>query len=610
MSLLIHKAHIENLRGYQRASLGLARSATILVGQNNSGKTSILRIINWLINHAPDSLLDGTDLPTSDDIQFLIPARSTPHRARRLTLEIEVSDGRSYSKYKCKNGIAQLRFNIRQTPHWNIYLAIGDPVRGEKAESQPLAIELLQLLRKEHVFLYIPSFRDGHSPRFKTTLHDAFRSKISERALHSSPTGAPSEYRKIKKALDQVRDVAEDLANPLWNDMRKHLPPGLAKKARISLDSTPEDLVDWLTKHLNLIISTGLHDEEMVHVTDLGSGLQSLLDLAVHCSIKVSGVTEIIFVIEEPESFLHPSAQRTLARSLLSNPNSNKTIITTHSPIIVEEANYSDIVICSDQRFYEPSIVDGQEREEINAALLNGYGAEMVFAKSVLLVEGEGDRLLFERLRRRLTSFDNTGRTDELFVVPVGGNNRFAPWIRLLESYAQRGDRPIKWFIAADGDASAQVRQAFSNVGLTIPSLVNQSIGAVGAAQSTTLDAWVKAIIALNRATRSGSINFALLPVDLEHAALSNAGQKTLTAIAQKIECADSSMDGLLRFLGSKATSSTNGVKQPWMRGAIANIIPWRELNSEVRAIVSRWLEGVMPRSSARTLLQKADFPD
>jgi hypothetical protein len=608
MALDLSKAYIENLRGYSSCSIGFQRRRTVLVGKNNSGKTSILRLIDWLLNRADDPLVEGKRPPSDDLLEFLLPANTARHRARRLTLEIIVPDRRSHRRFQCQGGVAKLRINLRKTQQWFLYLALGPATRGESAESQPRALELLDRLREDIDFLYIPSFRDGASPRFRETLLNALQIRLSERALHSAQAGAPAEYRRVKRALGEICSIAEQLASPLWTDMRRYLPPGLAQNANFSLDIDPSGLIDWVSANLRFRLSTGDHDEGLVRVTDVGSGLQSLLDFAVHRSSAISPNKNCILVMEEPESFLHPSAQRTISRALLSDTNIQKTIITTHSPIVVEEAKYSDVVLCRNQSFYEPSAVSDDQREQINAALLTGYGAEMIFTQSVLLVEGEGDRLFFERLRRRLAPFDKSGAIDELFVVPVGSKTQFGPWIRLLESYTYRGDRPISWLVAADGDAASQVRQAFSDAQVQVPLRIIRAIGHVGAEMEHGAERWAQAVRALNTLTRRRRVTFMLLPVDLEDAMLHNLSNDTAALIAGKIGCQEPTREGLLAFLGSKASNNQNNspVKAPWIRGLIAENIRWQEVSDDIFMILRRWFSGAMSLPRANRILRKA----
>ncbi len=600
----IEEARVENLRGYTSCGFSLARAKTILVGQNNSGKTSILKLVNWLLNEAPLDLLNGQDSPSPDLFEFLLPARRTRNRARRLTLLIQVPDGRSHRRFRCNKGVAELRLNVRQTPSRSVYVALGAPSRGELAQSHDRAIELLDRLRKEHSFIYIPSFRDAKSPRFQSTLHGALRGQLQQRALHSAQGGAPSEYREIRKALRAVGKVAEDLASPLWDEMKGHLPAGLAEKATIRLRSDPADLVEWLSAQLELRLSTGSHDKDGVSVDNVGSGLQSLLDLAIHRASTDSD-RECTLVVEEPESFLHPSAQRTLARALLTDESVEHSIITTHSPIVLDEAPYGDVVVCRDQMFFEPRDAKDEARSEINAALMTGSGAEMMFARSVLLVEGDGDRQFFEQLRRRLAAHDETGRTDELFCVWVGGKHSFAPWIRLLQSYVQRGEQPIYWLVVADGDAPSQVRQAFLHAEVPVAAPVLSEIGRVGAEMHNGIDAWASAVAKLNNVARSSEVPMALAPVDIEYAALCEASRDTLEAFADRFGAPGRSKNELLKFLGSKgATQPTAGRKDAWMRAHIGANLPGSEIPNDIRTVLLRWLEPAMKKAAAQRLVR------
>ncbi len=97
-------------------------------------------------------------------------------------------------------------------------------------------------------------------------------------ARNSPPTGrCPTEYRKIRAALDEIEHVADELVSPLWAQLRASnvVVPGLAELGKVTFSSTPEDLVDWLVNQASLAISTGTHDERMVSPSEVGAGLQS-----------------------------------------------------------------------------------------------------------------------------------------------------------------------------------------------------------------------------------------------------------------------------------------------------------------------------------------------
>jgi predicted ATP-dependent endonuclease of OLD family len=160
---------------------------------------------------------------------------------------------------------------------------------------------------------------------------------------------------------------------------------------------------------------TGEHDPKTVAPVEVGSGLQSLIDLTILRARKGADELNEIIAVEEPEAFLHPAAQRTLARSLFEQQTA--LVVSTHSPLIVDEAKFGAVVLVRDHRMFAPAAQSDERREEINTALLTGQGSEAIFSRCVLFVEGEGDGLFFEALRRRLASVDDSGRVDQLAIV-------------------------------------------------------------------------------------------------------------------------------------------------------------------------------------------------
>jgi hypothetical protein len=369
-------------------------------------------------------------------------------------------------------------------------------------------------------FSLVPASRDAHLIRFQNAFRDAVLSKLEERAVHSRRSGAPGEYRVIKRALEQIRDVADGLVLPLWDDVHVALPPGLAQSARVTTELDTRSLVGWIADRTTLRIATGDHDSATVDAGEVGSGLQSLLELALQQVREESDEVERIIAVEEPEAFLHPSAQRTLAR-IISQAESGKRLISTHSPVIVDESRFGETVLVRDHRFLSPSPVEDEARAAINTALLSGHGAEMAFSRCVLLVEGDGDRAFYEGLRRRLARASGDGRLDQLYVLPVGSKSAFAPWLRMLTSYGTEGDRPVTWLVVADADAATQVRQAHAQAGIRLPSqLRSELLTAAAARNNSDPSVFVAATDRVNRAARLENVSLHLSPIDLEHCEL------------------------------------------------------------------------------------------
>lgn len=585
-----------NLRGFEATNLTLGDGMTFLVGPNNAGKTSILRLIDWFLNQVRVETVAGTLNLTDAEAAWLLPARSTRNQARRLTLGVEIADGRSRRRFPSTNDIVDLRMTVWATGE--VRLNVGQPRRGEDtdAHNRSLALELFRDIRAATAFTLIPASRDASSESFRAALRAAAVAKLEQRALHSRRGRASAESAAIKKALDEIRRVSAELVAPLWDEMKHAMPPGLARSAELGPSIDAHSLVNWVADNTQIQLVTGDHDALGVDAVEVGSGLQSLLEMAVNRAGGSSRDVEWILAIEEPEAFLHPSAQHTLARLLRSTPG--RLLISTHSPVLVDEARYGEVVLVRDHHFYEPRVTSTVRRHQINSALLTGHGAEMAFASSLLLVEGEGDRLFFERLRRRLAIETSDSCLDRLYVLPVGGKTGFGPWLRLLHSYGEAGNRPIRWLVVADDDAAQQVREAYRQAGLRLSQDVVDAVreqrqalaasGGLAGAKDVTLK--------LNRLARS-SARFCLLPGELEGSALASASDHTCGLIAESIgDDVPDTRKTLTTWLGKH--------KSPWLRALLADQLPWPEIDDVVADIMTGWMIGAKGTDEARRVFK------
>ena len=576
MSVTLCGVQVENLRGFRSAVLNLDRDIVLLVGPNNSGKTSLLRLLDWVVNTADDTILTGQRMLDSDECALLIPARDTRGGARRLTLLVGIADGRRHQRFNATNGVTRLRFRLRNQ---RMYINVSTPSRSEPLGHEAPALELLHELRRSLRFKLIPAFRDARSSRFHETLTQALEAKLRERAVHQAQGGAPNEYRQVSRALTTIKEVADGLVEPLWTEMQDGV-MGLARDGNLHLDAEAGDLVQWMASNIKFQLVTGDHDSRAVSPVEVGSGLQSLLDLAVLRGEGAIDAERSILAVEEPEAFLHPSAQRTLARGLLDNAGLTR-VISTHSSVLVEEAQYGDVVLLRDHKIFPARPPEDDRRRQINTTLTAGQGAEAMFARSVLLVEGPGDRAFFEALRRRIARRDQSHRTDDMAIVQVGSNTAFAPWIRLLESYQDTatGERPIEWLVVADSiDATTEVARAFRDAALTIPAEIDTALrGITQPASAGDHGACIDRTREFNDLAAGSGVRITFLPIDLEWCALQASSQNTLNSLADSFGLARGTRTEFLARLGSKhgAGPGADPRKDPWIRAAIARTAPW-----------------------------------
>lgn len=461
---------LENIGGFRTTEFHLGHD-TLLIGENNSGKTSLLRVINWVLEDLDEQLLRGRRELSRDEQQLLLPARATRNRARRIFLRVHISDGRSARKFAADDRqIAEVRVQFRPG---NNYARLGAPTRGETPETEANAISLIHRLQSDYSCLYVPATRDGTSALFSELLRSALRQRLKREMIYDGvgrPAGAP---KVTLDAATRLSSHASEIAGSVWDDARELLQGGFNPTGLFATQITPTDLVDLSIQQMEARFSTGEHDLETVAVDGLGAGLQSVLTMAI-AQLSMAGRYNRLLLLEEPEAFLHPSAQRTIAQQIFGRENT-QTIATTHSSAILSEVSPSNVVVLRSHSAFPASRVD-ERQEAKDRYFLSTLVSETMFDRSLLLVEGPGDVAFFESLRRRLYEHLPAALLNRMRVSAVGSKNSFGPWLRLLRRFTNStsGDQAFNVLVCADSiDAGSEVIRALRESGIVVPAALS-----------------------------------------------------------------------------------------------------------------------------------------
>lgn len=614
MSVLIDSILFENIRGFDKCSIDLSKEKLVLIGRNNSGKSSLLLLLDMLINKIDVEALKRKENASKLIWETLQPARKTGSKPRRISLNLKLTRESEIKYYGAnRKGLVRLRVGMLPANGLKLFVKLGKPKRGENKESDRKALKLLNLLQNRTNFQYIPPFRGASSVYFQKMLSEAMKGELIKGSTHTIQAGAPRGYRITNDARKNLESIAEELTTPIIEELTELLPAGMLKEALPKAEIIHDDMLNWLSENIHLRLITGDHDIDSVKAISVGSGVQSLIGVVAQQLLegglkRKRRYVQNIIAIDEPEAFLHPSAQRLMARAILSSGQYDMSIITTHSPIIVEEAKFTDLVICEDHKFYFPELEDDND-ENIFSVLLKGRGAEAIFAKSVLMVEGAGEAYLFEELRRRISKNDKTGKCDNLFVLSVDGKGSFSKWLKFFNAINSYQQNPIKFLMLADGDGAKDIRRSLLESDYEILNNLKQDIDEIIISYDTNkVSRWKHYIRRANVKFVNNAIPAHFSNVDLEYVSLKNASDKTLRKIANAIGVPFIDRDSFIKKLGSKGIDGKKegSKKTPWMRSHIATHLPRGEMHSDLIAILERWIAGSMSKAQAKRLL--ADF--
>lgn len=196
-------------------------------------------------------------------------------------------------------------------------------------------------------------------------------------------------------------------------------------------------------------------DEKFIPMTHKGTGYRRLFMVARfrYLAEKSKG-NNIIYLIEEPETFLHPTAQQDLLSALKELSEENQVITTTHSPVFAGATNVKGVVLCTKegQSNYE-NVTEGNEQDFL-FKIIDELGIKPSFNlrdhfDKILFVEGQDDSTFYKIISSTLLGMD----LKNILILPCGGSS-VESFINI--EYFKKNGREL--FLILDSDKGLKVR--------------------------------------------------------------------------------------------------------------------------------------------------------
>ncbi|HET8892273.1 MAG TPA: AAA family ATPase [Candidatus Angelobacter sp.] len=125
-----------------------------------------------------------------------------------------------------------------------------------------------------------------------------------------------------------------------------------------------------------------------IPLTHCGTGIEQLLSLATFALTSPPGC---MLLMDEPHSFLHPSAERKLVEFIHQN-NKQHFVVSTHSPILINSVE-ADRIIYLQSPGSDFSVASAAVHERSRMLLELGYrNSDVLFNDRLIAVEGESDK--------------------------------------------------------------------------------------------------------------------------------------------------------------------------------------------------------------------------
>jgi putative ATP-dependent endonuclease of OLD family len=430
---------------------------TVLVGENDSGKTAIVDAIRLTLGSR------GEDLRVAvDDFHLPKAAARTSSLLIRCSFE-DLSAEEEISFWEwctlAEDGGVSLHAVLRATltdkgTAKRTYTEFRSGLQGDGPAIQGALREYLRVTYLRPLRNAEGELSAGRRSRLSQIL-SAIPEMLAEKEsdFSSEKTEEPTTLAGIvAKADHQIHgnETVKGVEKRINQDYLADLSVGL-EQLTVSLGIGTKLTLVQVLERLDLTLkSPGEYQEPLRR----GLGLNSVLFMAAELLLLQSQSDQLpVLLIEEPEAHLHPQLQarfmQIMSERAADSTNPIQVILTTHSPQLASQARLEDMTLMACGMPYP--LANGQTHLEASdydflRRFLDATKANLFFAKGVLIVEGDSENLLLPAIAEVLgRSFSKHG----VSIVNVGHVGLFR-YSRILRR--KNGILPIPVACLADLD--------------------------------------------------------------------------------------------------------------------------------------------------------------
>ncbi len=382
---------------------------TVLVGENNSGKTAFLEAIRMCLDRLRGrsrSIFHEYDYHFADET-------STPAAADPIEIELffqepkqgawpdEIIQDLEKVAVLGDDDRYRITFSVTSsfdsagadfTLDWSFLDADGNPLTGAAKN-----VSYLTTLQRLCPSFYLSALRDA-SQHF-TSRGRYWRAFLSEASIpEADRQNLEAEFAKLNDQLLAAHQPLADVRTRLEN-AKKVIDFGAGDA--VAVDALPTKLFALLSRTQ---VSLASRAGAKIPVARQGEGTQSLMVLLLFDAFlrsqlsQLDSIAEPITSLEEPEAHLHPCAIRALMGIVGELPG--QTLLSTHSGDLLAAVDPLSV-----RRFVhlgsniqvfriKPGSLDDEELRKFNYHVRRSRG-ELLFARCWLLGEGETETILF-----------------------------------------------------------------------------------------------------------------------------------------------------------------------------------------------------------------------
>ena len=469
MGIQVDVLRINGFRGIENLEITLPK-VTVLFGQNNAGKTSIIKALQLVLGDygrylsSEDFFINSEDDQQIDKITVDIRIIPIDENGRVDAFEddwVNVFEDTIQPDLEGKDYVALRAIAKRHETLQGKYIIERAYLTEWNTFDNWLDSDTQKLNKKleEITFIPIDAQRDIHS---EIKEKYSFIGRVLSNINYTS-----SEIIELEEKIAEINQNAVDKSSNLT-----YLKNHLDKLSETTLGHGKTEIMPFPKKIRDLSKNFSLH---------FGDNANSSFSMEYHgmgtrswaSMLTVKAFTEMLrdsfeneskafyslIAAEEPEAHLHPNAQRTLYNQLASMED--QIIVSTHSPYLISMADFSQLRSLYKQgaNVYTHQLdkhLERNEKYELKRGMIR-TNSELFFSKVILLAEGITEEQVLPALFK--SYFKKDCSSLGINCVGVNGKN-YAPYIKLAVSFGV----PVCIISDNDGNTKQEITSQIDKV--------------------------------------------------------------------------------------------------------------------------------------------------
>lgn len=361
---------VKNFRSIKKQKrISLKSNYTTFTGANNCGKSNFLRALNLYFN----GIVDDEPFSASTDMHNQTTEQKQKEQTNvTCTFKLDVKTDsvlrEKLEKLKRDNAIRNynldslsVSYSLRSTN--TSLVQYIDPVTGQRTQSAQILDFFEAGIRRNVDFLYVPAIKD-----IRTFINKEVSNELLKRIFNTWGGSRNPEAKKLITRFDRIKDDMMGIVGTASSNITHIMKEQFPSLSRFLFSLPYKDIIEFLS-----FLPISIDDGEVTAIRQKGSGVQAIAIYSIlryldrYKPTNKYASAQYIWAIEEPETFLHPDAQKQLYEALRGYSEAIQILSTTHSYYFLNATDLDSNVLLEkkklDSVYSETDIVSNPNRK-------------------------------------------------------------------------------------------------------------------------------------------------------------------------------------------------------------------------------------------------------